>query len=59
MFFVQAVSLFAHCLQPTELELITFQSEQYYLARDRYGRQRLLSARSVRADASLMYRRKG
>jgi uncharacterized iron-regulated membrane protein len=42
----RAVTLFAGCLQPIELELIIFQGSPYYLARDRSGRLRLLSARS-------------
>jgi len=46
----QAVRLFGHCLQPMELELITFQGEPYYLGRDRSDRVRLLSARRESGD---------
>jgi hypothetical protein len=42
----RAVSLFADCLQSIELELIIFQDNPYYLARDSSGHVRLLSARS-------------
>ncbi|HYY72106.1 MAG TPA: hypothetical protein VE778_00795 [Candidatus Bathyarchaeia archaeon] len=40
----QAVTLLAHCLQPAELELITFQGKPYYLGRGRHGRTSLLAA---------------
>jgi hypothetical protein len=42
----QALTLLAYCLQPAELELITFRGEPYYLARDRYGCATLLPAGS-------------
>ena len=42
----QALTLFANCLQPVELELIIFQREPYYLARDSHGYSRLLSAKT-------------
>lgn len=42
----QAVTFFAGCLKPIELELIIFQGNPYYLARERSGRVGLLSAKS-------------
>jgi hypothetical protein len=40
----QALTSFVNCLQPVELELITFQGKPYYLAKDSHGFSRLLSA---------------
>jgi hypothetical protein len=46
----QALTQLAHCLQPVELELITFQGEPYYVAKDAHGQSRLLSADSGSGD---------
>ena len=40
----QAVKVFSRCLQAAEVELINFQAEPYYLAKDRHGDVRLLPA---------------
>ena len=42
----RGLSLLVRCLQPVELELITFQGEPYYLAKDSHGFSRLLSAKA-------------
>jgi hypothetical protein len=46
----QALSSLVNCLQPVELELIIFQGEPYYLAKDSHGISRLLSAKTRSQD---------
>ncbi|MGH9641400.1 MAG: hypothetical protein ACRD3Q_03150 [Terriglobales bacterium] len=46
----QALTRLVHCLQPVELELIIFQGEPYYLAKDSRGQSRLLSAKATSGD---------
>lgn len=42
----QALTSLVKCLQPVELELIIFQGEPYYAAKDSHGFSRLLSAKA-------------
>jgi hypothetical protein len=46
----QALSRLTHCLQPVEIELIIFQGEPYYLAKDSRGQSRLLWAKAGSGD---------
>src|SRR6266567_4503813 len=46
----RAITLFANCIQPVELELITFQGKPFYLGKDRQSEVQLLPANSSSAN---------